>query len=165
MGLSPAGCGGPRGRSSSGGWLLRVMMTGSSITLMLLHCMRSCSRLKMSSALEHLNAKIPGNGEKAVRASKTQYLCFHKDRCPHRSLPPSCSSLSPYPQTLHPGCSQLYPISLPSLKTDRSDLLPDHSQNIQTRGLPESKGLLFPHRFLTELGEGWSKGVRCSFMQ
>jgi hypothetical protein len=49
------------------------MMTGSSVTLMLLHCMRSCSRLKMSSALEHLNAKMPGEGEEAVRASKTRF--------------------------------------------------------------------------------------------
>lgn len=38
---SPLGGWGARGRPSSAGWLLRVMMTGSSITLMLLHCIRS----------------------------------------------------------------------------------------------------------------------------
>lgn len=64
---SPVGCEGPRGRSSSGGWLLRVMMTGSSITLILLHCMRSWSRLKISSAREHLKAKIPGEGKEVMR--------------------------------------------------------------------------------------------------
>lgn len=40
-GASPLGCWGVRGRSNSAGWLLRVTMTGSSVTLMLLHCIRS----------------------------------------------------------------------------------------------------------------------------
>lgn len=64
---SPLGGWGARGRSSSAGWLLRVMMTGSSITLMLLHCIRSWRRLKISSAREHLNANIPEEREEEMR--------------------------------------------------------------------------------------------------
>lgn len=63
----PLGGWGARGRSSSAGWLLRVMMTGSSITLMLLHCIRSWRRLKISSAREHLNANIPKEREEEMK--------------------------------------------------------------------------------------------------
>ena len=34
---------------------------------MLLHCIRSWRRLKISSALEHLNANIPEEGEEEMR--------------------------------------------------------------------------------------------------
>lgn len=53
---------GVRGRSISVAWPGRVMIMGSSTTLMLLHCISSCSRLNISSAREHLNAKIPARG-------------------------------------------------------------------------------------------------------
>lgn len=41
---------------------------------------------------------------------KTQYLCFPKDRCPI-FLNPSLPASQLPPSTLHPGCSQLYPVS------------------------------------------------------
>lgn len=96
-------------------------------------------------------------------APKTQYLCFPKDRCPiflYPSLP--ASQLPPQPFIQGVANSTL---SLLSLKTDGSDLLPDHSQTIQTRGLPESKGPLFPHRFLSELGRGRARQPSAPSMQ
>lgn len=54
--------------SLCGVWPSRVLIMGSSITLMLLHCISCLSRAKSSFAWAHLNAKIPeetrGKGNK-----------------------------------------------------------------------------------------------------
>lgn len=59
LGDSLLGVCGVRDMSISGVWPLRLIIMDSSTTLMLLHCISSWSRLKISSAREHLNAKIP----------------------------------------------------------------------------------------------------------
>lgn len=80
---------GVRGMSISGAWPGRVMIMGSSTTLMLLHCISSCSRLKISSAREHLNAKIPVEHKGIKRKNSkciggVSTLCMNRD--PKKSL-------------------------------------------------------------------------------
>ena len=55
--------------SISGVWPLRLIIIGSSTTLMLLHCISSWSRLKISSAREHLKANIP-DGKRNISIEK-----------------------------------------------------------------------------------------------
>lgn len=73
-GLLLVGPWGLRASSRSEGWLFLVITTGSSTTLMLLHCIRSCSRLKISSAREHLKAKIPARDGEEGQKSKEGIL-------------------------------------------------------------------------------------------
>lgn len=73
-GLLLGGGWGLRASSRSEGWLLLVITTGSSTTLMLLHCISSCSRLKISSAREHLKAKIPARAREEGQRGKEVIL-------------------------------------------------------------------------------------------
>lgn len=66
---------GVRDISISGVWPLRLIIIDSSTTLMLLHCISSWSRLKISSAREHLNAKIPVKKQNKTSTMTTLLGC------------------------------------------------------------------------------------------